>query len=142
MNLHSWSSSSVVVLIQDTITQVASYFVPHTGNFPPVVSIPSPAATSVTITWTQPEFSRTVTGYTVTVTLGDNEGMCYNVEEDDRVATTEPGVTTTMITGLEEFRNYRVTVTATLSPGFGFSSPYMIVSNPVNFTSDMASECL
>ena len=111
-----------------------------TGNFPPVISTPSPAATSVTISWTQPEFSLDVTGYTVTVTLGGNGGMCNGVSEDDHVATTQPGVTTTTITGLEEFRNYRVTVTATFSPGFGLTSPFVINSDTMDFTTAMACE--
>ena len=82
-----------------------------------------------------------MTGYTVTVTLGDNTGNCAGVSEDDRVATTQPGVTTTTITGLEEFRNYRVTVTATFSPGFGLPSPFVVDSDTVDFATAMASEC-
>ena len=47
-----------------------------------------------------------MTGYTVTVTLGNNGGLCNGVSEDDRVVTTQPGVTTTTITGLEEAIQY------------------------------------
>ena len=80
--------------------------------------------------------------YTVTVTLGDNTNeMCSEVTESDRVATTPPGVTTTTITGLEEFRNYTITVTATFSPGFRLNSP-IEDSDTVDFSTPMASKCL
>ena len=66
--------------------------------------------------------------------------MCNGVSEDDRVVTTQPGVTTTTITRLEEFRNYRVTVTATFSAGFDLTSPLIINSDTMNFTTVMACE--
>ena len=98
---------------------------PCTGNLAPDISEASAAATSVTIMWTQPQFSREVTSYTITVTAGDNTGMerCSGYVEDDRIASTQPGVTTTMLAGLKEFREYRVTVLATFTSGFGMTNP-------------------
>ena len=98
---------------------------PCTGNLAPVISEVSAAATSVTIMWTQPQFSREVTGYTITVTPRDNTGIgrCSGFVEDDRIASTQPGVTTTTLAGLEEFREYRVTVLATFTSGFGLTNP-------------------
>ena len=98
---------------------------PCTGNLAPVISEVSAAATSVTIVWTQPQFSREVTDYTITVTARDNTGTgrCSGVNEDDRIASTQPGVTTTMLAGLEEFRQYRVTVSATFISGLGLTNP-------------------
>ena len=78
--------------------------------------------------------------YNVTVTLGNNGGMCNGVSEDDRMVTTQPEVATTTITGLEEFRNYRVTITATFSSEFGLTSPSVINSDTMNFTTAMACE--
>ena len=45
---------------------------PCTGNLAPDISEVSAAATSVTIMWTQPQFSREVTSYTITVSARDN----------------------------------------------------------------------
>ena len=98
---------------------------PCTGNLAPVISAVSAAATSVTITWNQPQFSREVTSYTITVTARSNTGpgRCPGVYEDDRIASTQPGVTTTMLAGLEEFRLYSVTVLATFTSGLGLANP-------------------
>ena len=97
---------------------------PYTGNLAPDISEVSAAATSVTIMWTQPQFSREVTSYTITVSARDNTGIgrCSGVDEDDRIASTQPGVTTTMLAGLEEFRLYRVTVLATFTSEFGLTN--------------------
>ena len=86
------------------------------------MSTPSPTAISVTITWTQPEFSLPVVGYTVTVTrvTGSSQVLCPSFVEEDQSTTTPPGVTTTTFTGLQEFSSYTVRVTASLSPAFGF----------------------
>ena len=98
---------------------------PCTGNLAPDISEVSATATSVTIMWAQPQFSREVTGYTITVSARSNTGTgrCSGVDEDDRIASTQPGVTTTMLAGLEEFRLYRVTVLATFTSGFGLTIP-------------------
>ena len=85
---------------------------------------PSPTATSVTITWTQPEFSLPVAGYTVTVTrvTGSGQVLCPSFVEEDQSTTTSPNVTTTTFTGLQEFSSYTVRVTANFNPAFGLSS--------------------
>ena len=103
----------------------------HAGNLAPVISEVSAAATSVTIMWTQPQFSREVTSYTITVTARDNTGpgRCSGFEEANRTVSTQPGMTTTMLAGLEEFREYRVTVLATFSSEF--------VTNPTAESSSM-----
>ena len=81
--------------------------------------------------WTQPQFSREVTSYTITVTARSNTGTgrCSEYEETDCIASTQPGVTTTMLAGLEEFRGYSVTVLATFTSGF--------VTNPTAESSSM-----
>ena len=98
---------------------------PCIGNLAPDISEVSAAATSVTIMWTQPQFSREVTSYTITVSARDNTGMgrCSGVVEDDRITSTQPGVTTTMLADLEEFTEYRVTVLATFTSDFGLTNP-------------------
>ena len=109
---------------------------PCTGNLAPVISGVSAAATSVTIMWTQPQFSREVTSYTITVTARDNTGFgrCSGVDEADRITSTQPGVTTNMLAGLEEFRTYRVTVLATFTSEF--------VANPTAESSSTDFETL
>ena len=104
---------------------------PCAGNLAPDISEVSAAATSVTIMWTQPQFSREVTSYTITVTPGTNQNQnnCPSFSEYDRTASTQPGVTTTMTADLEEFREYRVTVLATFTSEF--------VTNPTAESSSM-----
>ena len=94
------------------------------GNLNPDTIAPSPTATSVTITWTQPEFSLPVAGHTVTVTrvTGSGQVLCPLFVEEDQSTTTSPNVTTTTFTGLQEFSSYTVRVTAIFSPAFGLSS--------------------
>ena len=94
------------------------------GNLNPDTIAPSPTATSVIITWTQPEFSLPVAGYTVTVTrvTGSGQVLCPSFVEEDQSTTTSPSVTTTTFTGLQEFSSYTVRVTANFSPAFGLSS--------------------
>ena len=92
---------------------------------PPVISTPSPIATSVTITWTQPEFSLPVVGYTVTVTrvTGSGQVLCPSFVEEDQSTTTSPSVTTPTFTGLQEFSSYTVRVTANFGNVFGLFTP-------------------
>ena len=94
----------------------------------PVISAPSPTATSVTITWTQPEFSLTVDGYIVTVTRvtgSNNQVLCPLFVEEDQSTNTSPSVMTTTFTGLQEFSSYLVRVTVNLSPAFGLPGAIM-----------------
>ena len=101
---------------------------PCTGNLAPVISGVSATATSVTIMWTQPQFSREVTSYTITVTARSNTGRCPEYEEADRIVSTQPDMTTTTL-AVEEFRQYRVTVLATFTSEF--------VTNPTAESSSM-----
>ena len=105
------------------------------GNQPPVVFTPSPTATSVTITWIQPEFSLPVVGYIVTVTRHTEIGqaLCPLFAEEDQSTTTSPSVTTTTFTGLEEFSSYLVRVTANFSSAFGLS-PLIATGNMMFIT--------
>ena len=95
-----------------------------TGNLPPVISTLLPTSTSVSITWTQPEFSLPVVGYTVTVTrvTGSGQVLCPSFVEEDQSTTTSPSVTTTTFNGLQEFSSYTLRVTANFSPAFGTNS--------------------
>ena len=94
------------------------------GNLNPDTIAPSPTTTSVTITWTQPEFSLPVVGYTVAVTrvTGSSQVLCPSFLEEDQSTTTSPSVTTTTFTGLQEYSSYLVRVIANFSPAFGLSS--------------------
>ena len=97
----------------------------YVGTLPPVISTPSPTATSVTITWTQPEFSLPVVGYTVSVTRlnGLAETVrCASYTESRLPVTTTSTVMSVQFTDLEEFSSYRATVTAMFSMGIPASS--------------------
>ena len=93
---------------------------------PPDISTPSPTATSVTITWTQPDFRLPVIGYTVTVTrvTGSGQVLCPSSVEEKQSTTTSPSVTTTTFTGLQEFSSYtvRVRFRVTASGIFSFAN--------------------
>ena len=90
--------------------------------------------------WTQPQFSREVTSYTIAVSARDNTGTgrCSGVVEDDRITSTQPGVTTTTL-AVEEFRLYRVTVLATFTSDFGLTNP-TAESSSMNFETLGAGE--
>jgi len=88
----------------------------------PVITLSSPlTATSVTISWTQPEFSLPVVEYTVSLTrvTGSGQALCPSVMDNrPAVATTGNSMS---FTGLEEFSTYTITVTATLD-AFGVTA--------------------
>ena len=90
---------------------------------PPEISTTSPTATSVTVTWTQPEIPLLVIRYTVTVTraTGSGQVLCPSFVEEDQSTTTSPSVTTTTFTGLQEFSTYTVRVRVTVSSIFGLT---------------------
>ena len=85
-----------------------------TGAQPPVISMLLPTATSVTITWTQPEFSLPVLDYTVSLTrvTGSSQVLCPSVMDSRSPVTIVATVTSMEFTGLQEFSTYTVTVTA------------------------------
>ena len=87
-----------------------------TGGVPPVISTPSPTATSVAITWTQPvsEFSLPVANYTVSLTriTGSGQVLCPSVMDSRGPVTTTATVTSMEFTDLQEYSNYTATVTA------------------------------
>ena len=87
-----------------------------------VIVTPSPTATSVTITWTQPEFSLPVSQYRVTLTRVTGSGLCPSVVDLQQV--TMSGSTASFM-GLQEFSAYSVEVNATFS---AFGEEVMIQS--------------
>ena len=90
------------------------YIVSHViGAQPPVIYM-LPTATSVTITWTQPEFSLPVLNYTVSLTrvTGSDQVLCPSVMDTRPPVTTMATVTSMLFTDLQEFSTYTVTVTA------------------------------
>ena len=96
------------------------------GILPPVISpVSSPTATSVTITWTQPDsesdFSIPVQMYTVTVTRLNGLAeivRCASYTENRLPVTTTSTVMSVQFTDLQEFSSYRATVTAMFSATF------------------------
>ena len=90
------------------------------GILAPVISTLSATATSVTITWTQPEFSLPVTDYSITVTLRSTQTLCLSYKEQDQTTTTQPDNMSIILIGLQEFSNYRVTITANFNQ-FGYT---------------------
>ena len=92
------------------------------GTLPPVISTPSRTATSVTITWTQPEFSLPVVGYTVTVTrlngLAETARCTSYTENRLPVTTTSTEVMSAPFTDLQEFSRYVVTIMAMFTATF------------------------
>ena len=100
----------------------ASFVRYNAGVLPPAFSTHSPTATSVTITWTQPEFSLPVIGYTVTVTRlnGLAETVrCAQYTESRLPVTTTSTVMSVQFTDLQEFSSYSATVTARFGATFG-----------------------
>ena len=88
------------------------------GTLAPIIfSTQSPAATSVSITWTQPEFSLPLQNYTVSLTrvTGSSQVLCPSVMDSRPSVTTMATVTSMEFTGLKEFSTYTVTVTASFS---------------------------
>ena len=84
------------------------------------------SATSVSLSWSQPEFSLPVFEYTVSLTrvTGSGQTLCPLVQDDrQEVITTE---NSTSFTDLEEFSTYRATVTAVFDAfnSTAFSSIY------------------
>ena len=96
------------------------------GTLPPVIStLSSPTATSVTITWTQPDsesdFSIPVQMYTVLVTRLNGlaeTAHCVTYTESRLPVTTTSTVMSVQFTDLQEFSIYRATVTAMFSATF------------------------
>ena len=97
----------------------------YIGTLPPVISpLSSLTATSVTITWTQPDsksdFNIPVQMYTVSVTRvnGMAAARCASYTESRLPVTTTSTVMSVQFTDLQEFSNYRATVTAMFSATF------------------------
>ena len=109
------------------------------GDRSPVVSTLSSTATSVTINWSQPEFSLPVVGYTVTVTRHTeiSQALCLSFQ-NEQSTTTSPTRTATTFTGLQEFSSYTVRVTATFSPAFGL--PTLAATGSKTFNTLSSSE--
>jgi glucosamine 6-phosphate synthetase-like amidotransferase/phosphosugar isomerase protein len=109
----------------------------HAGIPTPVLTTSSLTATSVTISWTQVEFSLPVTESTVSLrrVTGSGQVLCPGVEH------TMPAITTSgnsaSLTGLEEFSAYLVSVTA----AFNVSSSMHTSESNTSFTTPSAGTC-
>ena len=97
---------------------------------PPNVTISSVTAETVTVSWTQPLFSFTPAGYTITLTrvTGIEQLSCTNIT-DSRHILISANATTRKFILLHEFSTYSVTVTA------NFSEFDLSLSEITNFTS-------
>ena len=75
---------------------------------------------SVTITWTQPEFSLPVINYTVSLSrvTGSGQVLCTSYMDVRPSVTTMANVTSMNFMDLQEFSTYNVTVTARFSVTF------------------------
>ena len=101
--------------------------------------MPAPTATSVIIAWTQPEFSLPVTVYFIIVTRIAEQALCSDTEVPDQTTTTQPDTTSTTLTGLQEFSNYRITIIANFNDQFGGSYS---TSSSRDFTTPSAGKTL
>ena len=92
------------------------------GRFTPVISVISPTATSVNISWAPPiRFSLPVEMYTVTVTRlnGLAETVrCASYTESRLPVTTTSTVMSVQFTDLQEFSSYRATVSVSFDATF------------------------
>ena len=84
------------------------------GTIPPDVTISMLTATSVTVSWTQPELSFPVAGYSISLTRVTGSVLCGSVE-DHRPTRAIGAVSSVEFSDLEEFSHYNVTVTAVFS---------------------------
>ena len=93
------------------------------GLLVPVISIMSLTSTSVTITWTQPEFSLPVISYTVSLSrvTGSGQALCTGYMDTRPSVTTMANVTSMNFIDLQEFSKYNVTVTARFNVTFSNS---------------------
>ena len=106
----SEAMSVEVVKLYVQYFSVLSYYY-YAGILLPVVSIPSLTATSVTVSWTQPEFSLPVVQYTVSLTQVTGSGQVLCPSNSDQRPAVITNSTSTSFTGLEEFSVYVVTIT-------------------------------
>ena len=93
------------------------------GLLSPVASIMSLTSTSVTINWTQPEFSLPVINYTVSLlrVTGHDQALCNAYMDVRSPVTTMASVTSMNFMDLQKFSKYNVTVTAKFSVAFSNS---------------------
>ena len=98
-----------------TLAYSAFFIVVHYyTDFPaPTITSSSITATSVTITWSQPEGSLAADNYTISLQrlTGNNRQLCPTIT-DSRPITTTTTTTQTSFINLQEFSIYTVTVTA------------------------------
>ena len=89
----------------------------------PVISIMSLTSISVTIAWTQPEFSLPVISYTVSLSrvTGSGQALCIGYTDNRPSVTTMASVTSMNFTDLQEFSKYNVIVTARFNITFSNS---------------------
>ena len=100
----------------------------NVGALPPDISIQSLASTSATVFCSQPPFSFTPVGYTITLTrvTGIGQVLCGNIM-DNRTTIISSNVK--QFPELEEFSTYRVTVIAVFGINFGISATALASAN-------------
>ena len=86
-------------------------------------------STSVTITWTQPEFSLPVINYTVSLlrVTGHDQALCTAYMDVKPPVTTMANATSMNFMDLQEFSKYNVTVNAWFSASFS-NSPKTVIT--------------
>ena len=104
------------------------------GVLPPTITISSMSAT---VSWNQPPFSFTPTGYRINLTQLTGNGQTYCMIEESMVADIQTSATSQDFAGLEAFRPYRVQVTArfnefSLSPTASNSTNFITQSAGIN----------
>ena len=103
----------------------STYYVGVMG--PDIVAVVS-HATSVTISWTRPEFSLPEYSVSLTRVTGSEQALCPSVMDNRTAVTTGSSMS---FSGLEEFSTYSITVIATFSDGMGH---FINTSDITNFT--------
>ena len=94
---------------------------------PDIVAV-VPSATSVTISWTRPEFSLPEYSVSLTQVTGSEQALCPLVMDYRTAVTTGSSIS---FSGLEEFSTYSITVTATFNDDMGH---FINTSGITNFT--------
>lgn len=107
---------------------------------PPDIAVSSLTATSVNISWTQPEFSLPVSVYTVSLArvTGHGQLVCTSVEDNRPIESTMD--TSMTFSGLEEFSTYMVTIGATFNPFLNEFSFNRSTSSSLEFTTHSAGK--
>ena len=113
-------------------------------DFPaPTITSSSITATSVTITWSQPEGSLAADDYTISLqrVTGNNRQLCPTITDNRQMTTTTTSIS---FTNLQEFSIYTVIVTARVFGMSRTSTPHGFITTSTGKTQlEMVSaECV